>query len=191
MRKGFTLVEVLITILLLTLLISTAMFSFKFFLKRLDRIDISLPIDAINYEYINRSINGIYFYPIQSIKNFKKVEKYFFQTTQNSFTYITTTPIYYDKISVAKIEYKDNKLYYYESKLFTKNQNYQNPKILENPYTKVIKKEIDSFKIDYVLYKDTKVPKSIKLKFNANDQWIFSIYSNNVSYKSDLKWRKN
>jgi len=193
MKKAFTLVEVLITIVLLTLLLSTAMFAFKFFIKRLDTMSLSLPKDAMAYEYLNHSIEGLYFYPINIKKNFKTVNQYFFQTTDNSLTYITTTPIYYKTISVAKIQYDNHKLYYYESELYHKNQDYKNPKILKNSYSQILKKEIENFKINYILYqtkeiveqnipkKDVNIPKKIELLFDDN-RWIFSVYANNIKY---------
>jgi len=183
MKKAFTLVEVLITVLLLTLLMATAMFSFRFFIKRVDSLDISLPRDAMSYEYLNHSIYGIYFYPVKEVQNYKKIDLYFFKHTKDSFTYITTTPIYYDKIAVAQVKYEDNKLYYYESKLYTKEQDYKNPRILNNSYKKLLKKNIEKFEIHYSFYEKIKIPKNIELQFTTSNKWIFAIYSNNLKYK--------
>jgi prepilin-type N-terminal cleavage/methylation domain-containing protein len=187
MKKAFTLVEVLITIILMTLLMSSAMFSFKFFLGNLDRIDLSLPKNAMSYEYLNHSISGLYFYPVKTIKNFQKLDKYFFDYTNTSFSYITTTPIFYDTISVAKVEYKDNHLYYYESKLYSKNQDFKKPKILENDFEYLLKKDINNFEIKYSFYEKTEVPKTIELIYDNSEKWIFRVVSNNTNLKFTLK----
>jgi prepilin-type N-terminal cleavage/methylation domain-containing protein len=187
MKKAFTLLEVLITIMLMTLLMSSAMFSFKFFLDRLDKTELSLPHDAMSYEYINRVISGLYFYPVEVIKNFKLEDEYFFKTTSTSFSFITSTPIFYDRISVAKVEYKDNKLIYYESKLYSKEQDFKNPKILAKDFSYLLKKDIKNFKIKYSFYKKTNIPKNIELTFDNSEKWIFMIISNNIKYKSILK----
>jgi len=186
MKKGFTLVEVLVSIILLTLLLSTAMFSFRFFINTVDKLTPSLPKDTMSYTYLNNSLSGIYFYPINTIIDFKKTKIYFFKHTSTSCTYITTTPVYYDTISVAKIEYKNHKLYYYESKLYTKEQDFKNPKILEDSFSFVLKKDVKDFSIKYVFYHETQIPKQIYLNIDTT-KWLFAIESNNIKYKSKIK----
>ena len=179
MRKGFTLVEVLVSVLLMTLLMSSAMFSFKFLLNQLDKIDISIPQKAISYEYLNHSISGMYFYPIQDRK------KYFFKNTYDSITFITTTPIFYSHISIAKLVLINKDLIYSESPLYTKKQDYKNPKILNNSFSIVIKKDIKKFNISIEYYKETNIPRLIRLIFD-NKTWIFKIQSNHIKYKDKL-----
>jgi len=185
-RVAFTLVEVLITILLLTMLIATAMFSFKFFIGNLDRIKLSIPKKAIYYEYLNHSISGIYFYPIDN-KNQGSLKKYFFKKGTNYFSYITTTPIYEDGISIAKVEYKDNYLIYYETKLYTKEQDYKKPMILKDSFhiNFRFKIKIDECKINFIFYQDVNIPKSISLIFRNKDkeeEWVFKILSNHKKF---------
>ena len=180
-KTAFTLVEVLITILLLSLLMTTAMFSFRFLIKNLNTLQLSLPKKAMDYEYLDKSIQGLYFYIIENKKFEKKEKTYFFKHDTSSFTYITTSPIYNKSISIATIKYKENALFYSESKLFTQNKNYLLPKNKPYDFQKKFYKDISNVEINYIFQKKTNIPKLIQISFLDKNQkkqtWIFSIFS--------------
>ena len=180
-KTAFTLVEVLITILLLSLLMTTAMFSFRFLIKNLNTLQLSLPQKAMNYEHLDRSIQGLYFYIIEKKNHLKKEKTYFFNYGSSSFTYITTQPIYNKSISIATVEYKENALFYSESKLFTQNKNYLLPKNNVHDFQKKLYENINSLDIKYVFQEKTNIPKLIQISFldknHKKQTWIFSIFS--------------
>lgn len=180
-KTAFTLVEVLITILLLSLLMTTAMFSFRFLIKNLSTLQLSLPKKAMNYEYLDKSIQGLYFYIIEKNNHLKKEKAYFFNYDSSSFTYITTHPIYNKSISIATVEYKENTLFYSESKLFTQNQNYLLPENNIHNFQKKLYENITNLDINYIFQEKTNIPKLIQISFLDKNQkkqtWIFSIFS--------------
>ena len=188
MKKSFSLVEVLITIMILSLLISTSMFSIKYFIKSLDSFSMSLPYDAINYEKLSKSLKGTYYYVV-----FKKNElgikkaKNFYHAKSNSLLFITSNPMHYKSISVAKLYVKNNNLIYEESELFIKEQNYLKPKILnKNKFSKTIRKNVKNILITY-LYKDTNnIPYLVLVKINNKEEMIFEIMSNFINHKKFL-----
>jgi len=180
-RKAFTLVEVLVATILLSLLLSTAMFAFKFFIKSLDSVELSLPTQAMSYSYIDHSLSGFYFYPIKTPELLKK-QQYFFKFTKKSLTYITTTPLYYKQISVAKVECEKGYLYYYESPLYTSLQDYTNPTIISKQFKKTLLRHLESCSIDVKLVQDFNIPSYVTLSFGDTKDWIFSIDSNNFDY---------
>lgn len=184
-KKAFTLVEVLVAIILFSLLMSISLFSFKFFINKLDNVETSNPEKVISYEYLNNSISGLYFYP--------KEKSYFFQKDNNSITYVTNNSIYYSEIVIAKIEFKDDKLYYFESKLYDKKQNFLDPKILENSFNYLILDNIKDFNIKLDNIKDS-IPSLITFTFTKNNNlntWIFKVDSNFYNFKKDLKRDEN
>ena len=169
MKKAFTLIELLVTIFLLSLLISSAMMSFKFFLKRSDIIQEKIPKEAMVFSWLNRSLSGMYPYV-------KKNFKYFFYCTNNELKYITTTPLIFNNMAIVKIVYENNNLNYYESPLFYKKQNYISPRILDINYSKItLFKNIKHFKIF--------CPK------NMFGIFIFKINNKKYIFKSFSNWK--
>jgi hypothetical protein len=146
---------------------------------------VTLPKNAIHYTYLEHSIKGIYFYPFQN--------NYFFKKSATSFTYITTTPLYYSHLSIAKVFYHNHTLIYQESPLYTQLQNFQNPKIIKKHYQVILKKNLSSCQFSFKLYSKTTIPKEVHILFNENEknqeEWFFSIFSNNINYKSFIEYK--
>jgi hypothetical protein len=177
MRKSFTLIEVLIAVFLLTLLIATAMMSFKVFVKRADDVKYMLPKNAIDFELVNKTVKGFYPY---CIKNGSKAE-YFFHYNDKEVEYVSLNGLYYNNSVVSKLVCEDNSLVYYESPLFDKLQNYNNPKILKD----------ENFKI--VLLKDLKLCKiNIKADQEGKFPLVFEIDTDkiNMIFSPDSSWEK-
>jgi len=142
MKKSFTLIEVLVAIFLLSLLIASAMFAFKLFIKNSDAINVKLPEKAISFEWLNRSVSGIYPY---ILNNFD----YFYKCDNDKLIYVTTTPVLYRHLSVAKIFRQNDKVIYEESPVYNRFQDYSHPEILEGNVTKkiILFSNIKKFKI--------------------------------------------
>jgi len=175
MKKSFTLIELLVTMFLISLLIASAMMSFKLFLKRSDIIKEEIPKNAMVFNWIERSISGMYPYVL---KNFK----YFFSCSKNKMEYITTTPLIFNNMSVAKIIYENGNINYYESPLFYKTQDYLNPRILDDNYSKIsLFKNVKNFNIKCsTLF-------GIYIFKIDNQTYIFNVFSDWKKLNSTLK----
>jgi len=181
MKKSFTLIEILVAIFLLSLLLATAMFSFRLFIKSSDSVSVNIPKKAIAYEWIDKSISGMYPYVLQENNNYK----YFIHYNKKKLTYVSSIPLYYTDLVLVQLECKDNKLIYKESPIYNKFQNYKNPKIIENNSTKMVL--LDNLeKCQINCKKNKNFLKEVDLILNSQ-KWIFTPKNSWVNLKKILK----
>ena len=139
MKAGFTLIEILISILIFSILIALASFSFSFYINEVKRIINPYPSEAINVSLLNDAIRSI-FYFTESDKNILGKDRFFtyFYGNSNNIQFITAEPMYFKSISVCKLLLDNGTLKLEESPVYCKFNNYMHPTI-----TKKCMKEID------------------------------------------------
>lgn len=156
--KAFTLIEMLISIVLMALIISTMMFAFKYSLSQFNRIGSLVPKKAIYYDQFRGVISGMFPYPVDVQRGFEKRKlEPFIYLKEKEMLFISKNPIYNREISIIKIECKDDKLNYYEKILYSKNSDYLAPVIEDIDFKKSYfddLKECD-FRYDFVEKKET------------------------------------
>jgi prepilin-type N-terminal cleavage/methylation domain-containing protein len=191
-KTAFTLIELLVVIMLLSLLVATSMFAFKFLISRSSNTSVVLPKRAIHYELLNQSISGIYPYVVEKKEDFDEPKlEYFFNAKKNFFSYITTNPIYYEESCIAKVYYTDSSLFYSESPLYHAKQNYKKPEILTDPVFQTrLLEDISKFTINYSILEASSIPAKISVHITHNEKeytWIFSPKTDFHNLKDLLK----
>jgi len=177
-KKAFTLIEMLISILLMTLIVATMMFAFKYSINEFKRINSLVPQKVLKYHQLASLINGMFPYVIEIQRGFekKKFEAYIYPK-EKSLEFISKNPIYSDKISISKLECDNGELKYYEKLLYSKKSNYLKPKIEESDLKDIFYKDLDNCSFSYKLNKGRDNPTLIRLKMTANNkskEYIFA-----------------
>jgi len=156
--KAFTLIEMLISIVLMALIISTMMFAFKYSISQFTRIGSIVPKKAIGYDQLRGVISGMFPYSVDIQRGFEdtKLEPFIYLKNKEML-FISKNPIFNRDISIIKIECKDDKLNYYEKILYDKHSNYLAPVIEDIDFKKSYFDDLEecSFEYNFVEKKET------------------------------------
>jgi len=162
MKKAFTLVELLIAVVLLTLLIGTALFSYRQVLLNISKAEKSSFNEVLKVYQIRTSIESMQHYVVDDYNQLNEPMKkshIFFRGDQNSFQYISLNPTLSTIPSLSALECKDNKLLYKEEMLYNR-IDVNRPEFLEDSTKIIYWEDIEDCKIKYFLHK--KVLNSMK-----------------------------
>lgn len=201
MKRAFTLIELLITIVLFSLLLATSLYSFRFISINIRNINNTNPQKAINYDLLRGVFNSIYYYIDNNEKEIDIEKKFYFYFygERDSCKFITKSPLFSKEISLVKLQYKDNRLLYGESTIFNKNKDYRKLDILRLEKEIVILKNIDNLKFSYKINnKNTKelineIPELVNIEFKLNSKeynYSFSIKSKSLNKLKILKFNR-
>jgi hypothetical protein len=124
---------------------------------------------AMNFDYINISIQGLYPYVLNNYK-------YYFICKPDELKYITTNSLFYDRMVVVDLKKIDNKLVYSESPLFFKEESYLKPEIIDsNKSSIVIFNNLEKFSVK--CFYDKGFIDFIEI--NINDfEFLYKVFSN-------------
>lgn len=186
MKKAFTLVEMLVAIVLITLLIGVAIFSFRMQLLTIHKTKTEAINDVLKYNQIKSALESIKYYVVQEYdmlhRPIQKLDD-FFRGSEKEALFITNNPIYSEKVSLVQLSCKNNKLIYKEEPLYGY-MNYLQPSFTPKKFHQLdIYKELEQCEFYYlnmqgalVRHIANKIPKEIYLKLKKNRKDI-SIYS--------------
>ena len=185
MKKAFTLVEMLVAIVLITLLIGVAIFSFRMQLLTISKIKTDSIESVLKYNQIKSTLESIKQYVVRDYDMLQKPMDsfhYFFKGTTTSALFISTNPIYTESDALVKLTCIDHKLIYKEEPLF-KRINYLQPDFLPDSHQFTIYKNLDKCSFYYLITQKKlvkkisgKIPMEIYLQLKQDDADI-SIYS--------------
>ncbi len=186
MKKAFTLVEMLVAIVLITLLIGVAIFSFRMQLLTIHKTKTEAINGVLKYNQIKSVLESIKYYVVQEYDMLHhpiRKLNYFFQGSEKQARFITNNPIYSDTVSLVQFTCKNNKLIYKEEPLYGY-MNYLQPSFSPKKFHQLnIYNNLEKCEFYYVNDKgalvrqlSNKIPKEIYLKINKNKKDI-SVYS--------------
>jgi prepilin-type N-terminal cleavage/methylation domain-containing protein len=190
-RRAFTLIELLVTIVLFSLLLATALYSFRFISINIRHINNTNPQRAMNFNFLKDIFSSTYFY-IDTDRNKKKGDKryfYYFNGDNLSCRFTSNASLFYNELVVAQLTFKDSMLLYKEGKIFTSNSNYQNLNDIELTQKIKILENIEEFSILYTSNGITtskisrKIPNKITINFKSNKKsyrYFFTVKSTNT-----------
>lgn len=195
MKKAFTLVELLVAVVLLTLLIGTALFSYRQVLLNISKAQTNTFNEILKIHQMHTSIESMQHYVVDEYNNFNQPMKklhVFFVGDENAFKYITLNPTFSTIPSLSSFECKDNSLIYKEEPLY-KRIDVNRPLFLDDTPSIVYWKDIESCKFEYSLHKKTLnslrdvLPTMVKIEFKESNQkehlYFTTIKSDyNISY---------
>lgn len=190
-KPAFTLIELLVTIVLFSLLLATALYSFRFISINIRHINNTNPQRAMNFNFLKDVFSSTYYY----IDTDEKVKKgrnrfyHYFEGSKKSCRFISNASVFYDELVVVQLTVKNNKLLYEEGKIFAKNIDYKKINTIKLTQKIKILENIEALNFSYerkgrknnVISK--KIPDKVQINFQKNKKnysYIFSIKSNNT-----------
>jgi len=190
MRKAFTLVELLVAVVLLTLLIGTALFSYRQVLLNITKAEKSTFNEVLKVHQIRTSIESMQYYVVDNYNQFNQPMKqlhHFFNGNDYSFSYISLNPNFSTIPSLSQFECKENQLIYTEEPLYGR-LDLNRPKFLEERQSVVYWDDLLSCKFSFFLFQkrlerlDDEIPFAIQIDLmdaNEKEETIF------ITIKSD------
>lgn len=186
MRKAFTLVELLVAVVLLTLLIGTALFSYRQVLLNIAKAQTSTFNEVLKVHQIRTSIESMQHYVVDEYNQFNQPMKKlhtFFLGNQHYFKYISLNPTLSTIPSLSSFECKDNSLIYREEPLY-KRIDVNRPKFLDDTPFVVYWEDIELCKFEYKFNKKTlnslndSLPTAIKIDFIDSNEKEHTFFTN-------------
>ena len=187
MRRGFTLVEMLVAIVLISLLIGVAVFSFRLQLMSVQKTKTEGLNAVLKYNQVKSALESIKYYVVQEFDALGRPMRQFdefFSGDENHALFITNNPIFSDKVSLVELSCVDNTLLYKEEPLYSRYMNYLRPAFNEE-HTRLLKiyKELQRCEFYYINMHEVlvrtiakEIPKEIYLRLKKDDKDI-SIYT--------------
>lgn len=133
--KGFTLVELLITLLVMTVLLGLVGRALRLYIDMLQREQIVYPVQAVHFTRLAGSLESMYYYCIEQQEfGFERGEfKLFFRGKPRELTYITAAPLTGEGPAVHKLFREKDILYLAESPVYSPQADFADPGIGKNP----------------------------------------------------------
>lgn len=194
-RFGFTLIEVLVTLIISSMILLIGAVSMKFMVSSLSRNITTLPTQALAYIQLRRVVAATYPYVIYTKKTFSPTEldyHFFYNGNQNSVRFITKNPLHGDAISVVEFSLENNQLLYKETPLYSNNSDYLLPALGENPYSILLMDNISDAKFSYdsnttsVSVISGELPKCLKLVFTRNGEKTSYIFEIQTDFNTNI-----
>ena len=186
MKKAFTLVELLVAVLLLTLLIGTALFSYRQVLLNITKAQTSTFNEVLNVHQIRTSIESMQHYVVDDYNQFNQPMKKlhsFFLGNQHYFQYISLNPTLSTTPSLSSFECKNSSLVYKEEPLYQR-IDVNRPKFLDDSPFIVYWEDIESCQFEYTLHEKVlndltnKIPTAIKIDFIDSNEKEHTFFIN-------------
>lgn len=175
-RSAFSLVEMLVAIVLITLLIGIAIFAFKYQLIAIHKTQKTGLDKVLKYNQLRSSLQSIKYYVVDDYDMLNKPMKnlhYFFEGKKKGLIYITTNPLFSKETSLVKLQCYESKLLYKEEKLYG-SIDFLRPGLLENSREMVLFNDLETCKFEYLLYDIVEqevvdnIPSAIIFDFTTN-----------------------
>jgi prepilin-type N-terminal cleavage/methylation domain-containing protein len=191
-RAAFSLIEMLVAIVLLTLLLGVALFSFRHLLITFKQIQKSGIHETLTYNSIRSTLESVQHYVVDDYNRLNQPAKnlhFYFQGESQRVRFITTDPNFSDTVSLAQLECRDSKLIYSEEKLYGP-MDFRVPNFSTNQSEKVMYDALQSCEFFYYAIDaptlaqsqlhDT-IPKFIELTLRTSNQNLDAF----IAIKSD------
>lgn len=187
MKRAFTLVEMLVAIVLISLLIGVAVFSFRLQLMSVQKTKTEGLNAVLKYNQIKSAFESIKYYVVQEFDALGRPMRQFddfFSGDEKHALFITNNPVYSDKVSLVELSCSEGELVYKEQPLYSKYMNYLRPSFTQDHFrTLKIYKDLSRCEFYYIDLHEVlmrnmtkKIPKEIYLRLEQKGKDI-SIYS--------------
>ena len=198
-KSGFSLIEVLVAMVIVSLITTTGMFAFKLAVNQIDRQSSLTFNEAMQFTQLKNLFNGTYFYVKEKKELINMIEiksyEYVFDKDEKEITFISDAPIYSKHLSLINLKIVEDKLIYKEEAVYSKNQDYKKPVFMEETVEHELLRGMTNAKFSYEKPNDlpkgidSKIPKLVTLHFRKNKtdfSYIFDIKYNFYHLKKYL-----
>lgn len=187
-RAAFSLVEMLVAVILITLLIGIAIFSFKYQLIAINKTQKVGINKVLAYNQLRSSIQSMKYYVVDDYDNLNKPMKnlhVYFNGTKDEVNYITTSPLFSKDIALVKLLCLDNELIYQEEPLYG-NMNFLRPELGIESRKETIYNNLSNCEFKYIVKNNSienlsnHIPNAIEIKLESivyNNEFYINIRS--------------
>lgn len=196
MKKGFTLIELIIATLIFSFIIALAAYSFGYYTGFIKKLILPYPQKAINFSRLNDVLESTFYFVAEQKNIFGETHFFtYFKGTRNTITFISAEPLGKYNLALCKIYTDNGTLFIKESPIYYKYVNYKNPSFTKKseeifPLFKNVKKLSISYYIgkeNFYSIKD-KIPDLIKLTLIDSSDNRTTVY---IKIMSDFRKKKN
>ena len=156
-RNAFSLVEMLVAVLLLTLLIGVAIFSFRYQLIAISKAQKVGFTKVLKYNQLRTSLQSMKCYVVDDYDMLNQTMQnlhLFFNGAKNQLTYITESPLFSNEIALVQLRCEDSKLLYKEENLYG-NIDFLRPELLANSQETILYDDLTECAFSYQLRDQT------------------------------------
>jgi len=168
-RHAFSLVEMLVATVLITMLLSIAIFSYKHILITFKHIKSNSINRSIDFHQLRSSLQSMHYYIVDDYNNLNQAMKQmhpFIKTTDTQLLYITKNPVFSSGITLASLRCDDNKLIYQEEPLFQK-IDFLAPKMPADSPKKIFFDTLVHCELRYQFGRDGELPRSVTVELKT------------------------
>jgi len=189
-KKAFTLVELLVAVLLLTLLMGTALFSYRQVLLNITKAQKTTFNEILKIHQIRTSIESMQPYVIDEYNHFNQPMKklhILFNANEQGLKYVSLNPSFSTIPSLSELRCVEDKLIFKEEPLY-QHLNLNQPVFSQEHKEMIYWEEIYDCKFRYMIREkrvevvNNELPSFVELTFLDNDAKLHTIA---ISVKSD------
>ena len=152
MKKAFTLVEMLVAVVLLSLLIGVALFSMRLQLITISKVKLHGINQVLKYNQLKTPVESMKYYAVQEYDMLNRPIKYkwhyFFAGDHKKISFISQNPIFVEADALVELQCFDDKLIYKEEPLY-KRIDFLRPEFLKDSKSYILYKDLKKCEILY------------------------------------------
>ena len=129
-HKGFTLVELLVSIIIISVMLVLASVALRNMLLSWNRLAVPYPKEALAFHRLQSAVHSLMPYANLQSDGYGSnldIMAFYFDGSKDSCTFITSSPLFGKGPALVRIYLKENQLMVAETVLYSKNSDYQNP----------------------------------------------------------------
>ncbi len=197
MRKGFTLIEMLVSIIIFSFIIALAAYSFRFYADMTKKIIMPYPQQAVNFSNLGDAVRSMFYFVSEDSDELGKKSFYiYFYGDAESMSFITAKPIRISgNIAVCKLYLDNGTLMLDESPVYSKYNNYKEPSLIAEDEKKIaLMKNVSDLQLTYFEnQKKTqalkeKIPQLVEIQLKQNGKQMTFYFKIKSDFVKKINW---
>ncbi len=197
MRKGFTLIEMLVSIIIFSFIIALAAYSFRFYADMTKKIIMPYPQQAVNFSNLGDAVRSMFYFVSEDSDELgKKSFCIYFYGDAESMSFITAKPIRISgNIAVCKLYLDNGTLMLDESPVYSKYNNYKEPSLIAEDEKKIaLMKNVSDLQLTYFEnQKKTqalkeKIPQLVEIQLKQNGKQRTFYFKIKSDFAKKINW---